>query len=241
MKTKLISFAILSAFLAGSLTTYIHGRSFWAPIYQKIVGKRSTADVITIYGDHARNRMRPFFEQANISYPPQSITFLAIKETEQLEIWAETNEGPRFIRSYQIEAMSGEPGPKLKEGDRQVPEGVYLIEYLNPNSAYHLSMKLDYPNPFDLKHATAEGRTQPGSNIFIHGKAVSIGCLAMGDQTIEELFVLTSDIGKANIQIAIAPNDPRVSPLPTSVSLGWISELHSTLNSYFSRYTKTLN
>ena len=56
-------------------------------------------------------------------------------------------------------------------------------------------MKLDYPNAFDRLHANAEGRTQPGSNIFIHGKAASIGCLAMGDAAIEELFLLVSDIG----------------------------------------------
>ena len=74
-------------------------------------------------------------------------------------------------------------------------------------------MKLNYPNEFDLAHAKIEGRTKPGSNIFIHGKAVSIGCLAMGDKTIEELFILANDVGINNITVVISPLDPRVNIL----------------------------
>ena len=74
-----------------------------------------------------------------------------------------------------------------------MPEGVYRIVALNPNSSYHLSMKLDYPTEFDLSKARAEGRTRPGSDIFIHGKAVSIGCVAVGDDAIEEIFVLVRE------------------------------------------------
>ncbi|NJN46820.1 MAG: L,D-transpeptidase family protein [Candidatus Competibacteraceae bacterium] len=92
------------------------------------------------------------------------------------------------IKHYPVLAASGTLGPKLCEGDRQVPEGIYRIKSLNPNSAYHLSLELDYPNAFDLRQAERDGRNNPGSAICIHGKAVSVGCLAMGDTAIEELY-----------------------------------------------------
>ena len=79
---------------------------------------------------------------------------------------------------------------KLREGDRQVPEGLYRLIGRNPNSNYHLSMKLDYPNSYDPRHAKREGRSNPGSNIFIHGKSLSVGCLAMSGEAIEAFFVL---------------------------------------------------
>ncbi len=122
------------------------------------------------------------------------------------------------------------------EGDGQVPEGLYRIESLNPNSSYHLSMKLNYPNTFDLKQAKSEGRDRPGSNIFIHGKSVSIGCLAMGDSAIEELFVLATDVGRKNIQVAIAPTDPRIKLLQTTTQPAWVGQLYDNLNAHFDRY-----
>jgi len=71
------------------------------------------------------------------------------------------------VADYRITAASGTAGPKLREGDRQVPEGIYRIVGLNPNSRYHLSMKLDYPNAFDRHQAARDGRARPGSDIFI--------------------------------------------------------------------------
>ena len=223
----------------GAVAMFFYGRSYWVPIYHGIVGKRTVQEVISIYGTDARERLKPYFTASGENYPPQKITLLAIKDTSILEVWSETAQGPKFIRSYQIQGLSGVSGPKLREGDKQVPEGFYDIEGLNPNSFYHLSMKLNYPNAFDLKHAKAEGRDSPGSNIFIHGKAVSIGCLAMGDSTIEELFVLTTDIGRNNLQVAIAPSDPRVTPLQASGKPLWVSELYQKLNVHFSRYVRS--
>jgi L,D-transpeptidase catalytic domain len=95
-------------------------------------------------------------------------------------VWVETSGQVVFIHSYSVLVASGHNGPKLREGDRQVPEGFYRITSLNPNSSYHLSIKLNYPNAFDQQHADEEGRDRLGGDIFIHGKAASIGCLAMG-------------------------------------------------------------
>ena len=101
-------------------------------------------------------------------------------------------------------------------------------------------MKLNYPNDFDLAHAKTEGRTKPGSNIFIHGKAVSIGCLAVGDKTIEELFILAKDVGIKNISVVISPYDPRVKELKYSEKEHpkWTKDLYKNITVEFSKYKK---
>ncbi|MGZ8916502.1 MAG: L,D-transpeptidase family protein [Methylobacter sp.] len=167
-----------------------------------------------------------------MSYPPREVIFIALKREKKLELWARDSGEFRFIRDYYIQAASGVAGPKLRQGDRQVPEGIYRIAGLNPNSHYHLSMKINYPNEFDLFHAWQEGRADPGSDIFIHGKTASIGCLAMGDEAIEELFVLTALVGAENVKVVIAPHDPRVYPLKVdSEELPeWTPELYSIIS-----------
>ena len=82
----------------------------------------------------------------------------------------------RMCNSIPVLGMSGKLGPKLGEGDRQVPEGIHRVESLNPNSLYHLALRVGYPNEEDRKHAAQEGRTNLGSDIMIHGKNSSIGC-----------------------------------------------------------------
>ena len=148
-----------------------------------------------------------------------------------MELWARDNGKFKLIRPYNIKAASGMRGPKLRQGDRQVPEGIYHIAHLNPNSNYHLSMKVDYPNEFDIDHAMYDGRHDLGGDIFIHGKNVSAGCLAMGDAAIEELFVLAAHVGASNIKVVIAPSDPRLRPLDTShPSLPvWTPELYDRI------------
>lgn len=227
---------ILAAFLGYGF--YSYARPLWVPGYQTLTGKRSTQQVIERYGIASLHRLEPFFAEAKAPYPPSRITLLAIKDEKKLELWTEENDQRFFIRAYPIKAASGTTGPKLREGDRQVPEGVYRLEYLNPNSTYHLSMKIDYPNAFDRQHARAEGRTQPGGDIFIHGNAVSIGCLAMGDTTIEELFTLVAKTGIENVKVMIAPSDPRkqdILPLATQKPM-WVSELYRELTAAFLPY-----
>ena len=205
--------------------------------------KKTVNDVLEYFGEGVRNELAPYFEQANISYPPKKITMLAMKEEHRLELWAaDESDQYSFIHSYEIKRLSGVNGPKLREGDRQVPEGIYKITSFNPNSSYHLSMKLNYPNKFDLLHARKEGRTEPGTNIFIHGRAVSIGCLAMGDETIEELFVLSKDVGLKNIYMVIAPYDPRKKKLEYDINSQpkWVSELYLNIEKEFSGMVKDL-
>ena len=131
------------------------------------------------FGDAAKQRLAPYFKKVGINFPPKAFTLLAFKDTKQLQLYATAKSGQWVkVREYPIQATSGISGPKLLEGDRQVPEGFYAIEAFNPNSRYHVSLRLNYPNAFDLQMAQADQRENPGSDIMIHGKALSVGCLA---------------------------------------------------------------
>lgn len=178
---------------------------------------RTTTQAATIaerleqYGVAARARLAPHFEKQKVAYPPSELIFVGLKEEKTLEIHAKSGTNDfKFIRSYPILAASGVAGPKRREGDRQVPEGIYCIDLLNPNSSYHLSMQISYPNAFDRAQAAKEGRTNNlGGEIMIHGDAKSVGCLAMGDEASEDLFVLAGDTGIKNITVILTPVDFR--------------------------------
>jgi murein L,D-transpeptidase YafK len=190
-------------------------------------GEWTVGDVVQAYGKNAVDKLGYYFKKAKVSYPPREATLIAYKQEKKLELWARDNGSFHLI----IMAASGEIGPKLRQGDRQVPEGVYHITDLNPNSHYHLSMKLNYPNEFDVYHAELDSRTDLGSDIFIHGKDASIGCLALGDAAITELFVLTAQIGVGNVKVVIAPHDPKLYPLlANSEELPpWTPELYAMI------------
>lgn len=237
--SKVIASAALLITGIGAVLFFLFGRSLWRPFDKKIVGTRSVIEVVQDIGSPARSRMQKFFKSAGVRYPPNEVALLALKDSALLELWVGPEHSPVFIRSYEIKALSGIKGPKLREGDRQVPEGIYEIEGFNPNSRFHLSLKLNYPNPFDLKHAKDDGRHEPGSNIFIHGKAVSIGCLAIGDEAIEELFVLAYDVGRSHIKVVIAPSDPRNRQLSADEFPTWVAELYRAIEAQFHRYLHT--
>ena len=139
------------------------------------------------------------------------LRILVFKNERRLEVHAPGWETPRV---YPMTGFSGTLGPKLKEGDRQIPEGVYGIEYLNPNSGYYLSMKVSYPNDADRRRAKADGRTNLGGDIMIHGKNVTIGCVPIGDDAIEDVFYLVNAVGIKNVSVIIAPYDMRSGRKP---------------------------
>jgi len=122
---------------------------------------------------------------------PQAPIFVRIfKEESELEIWKLKSDGRFYhFKTYPICNWSGEIGPKLKEGDRQAPEGFYSVsrEQMNPDSKYHLAMNLGYPNAYDRAH----GRT--GEFLMIHGKCKSAGCYAMTDALMEEIYAIARD------------------------------------------------
>lgn len=208
-------------------------RSKVAAATQKPAGPEKTVvDRLKQYGDAARSRLKPYFDKIQQPYPPAKLVFLGIKDDRRLQIYvAASNQTPQFLRSYPILAASGVLGPKLREGDKQVPEGIYQIEWLNPNSSYHLSMRVSYPNDFDRAQAAKEGRTNLGGDIMIHGDARSVGCLAMGDEASEDLFVLAADTGIENISVLLTPVDFRLKSLPDTATNApaWSGEIYAQL------------
>ena len=152
------------------------------------------------------------------------LRILVFKNERSLEVHAPGWKEPRI---YPMTAFSGTLGPKLREGDEQIPVGVYGIEYLNPNSSYYLSLKVSYPNASDRKRAKADGRTKLGGDIMIHGKAVTIGCVPVGDDAIEDIFYLAASIGINNVSVVIAPYDMRKGRNPEleRSPLAWYPDL----------------
>jgi murein L,D-transpeptidase YafK len=133
------------------------------------------------------------------------ILIRVFKEESELEVWKQNRTG-RFARlkSYPICRWSGELGPKIKEGDRQAPEGFYTITpgQMNPNSAYYLSFDLGYPNAYDRSH----GRT--GAQLMVHGDCSSRGCYSMTDEQISEIYALGRDAffgGQKSFQVQAYP------------------------------------
>lgn len=128
-----------------------------------------------------------------------------IKEDYELELWLQDADGSWGIHKvYDIAAMSGDLGPKQAEGDKQAPEGFYRVVpgNMNPRSRFHLSFNIGYPNAYDRRL----GRT--GSFIMVHGGDKSIGCFAMTDPCIEEIYTLVNEAFKAgipNIPVQIYP------------------------------------
>jgi hypothetical protein len=189
-------------------------------------GERTVATVVAGLGPDVRPRLRARFQAAGVPYPPPGLRLLAYKAEREMEVWAPRDGGWVRIHTYPVLAASGGPGPKLRQGDLQVPEGRYALTGLNPMSSYHLSIRVGYPARRDEEWARRDGRTNLGGDIFIHGRAVSIGCLAIGDDAIEELFVLVAETGLARSAVLIAPNR-RLLDLPRSPA--WAGELYRDL------------
>ena len=96
----------------------------------------------------------------------------------------------------------------------------------------HLSMMINYPNSFDRLQASKDGRRHLGNNIFLHGKTFSVGCLAVGDKAIDQLFLLVWRTGLSHVQLIIAPNDLRKGKPATSTFAQprWLPELYKNIS-----------
>ena len=195
-------------------------RRLFHPLFVRLQGRRTVDERVAEFSA-ARARMADRFRSAGITYPPGQVILLGLKDERRLEVYA----GPaadrrlRRVADFPIAAASGRLGPKLAEGDNHVPEGVYAVESLNPNSRFHAALRVGYPNELDRRLAARDGRPSLGGDIMIHGGSASIGCLAMGDPTAEELFVLAADVGVGNMTVVLAPIDLRGRPLPAELDV----------------------
>ena len=197
----------------------------------KMRGKATVNDRVNQYGASVQSRLAPYFQKAGVLYPPRKVVLVGLKKERQLEVYAASDDGKlKFIRAYKVLGASGKAGPKLREGDLQVPEGFYKIESLNPNSAFHLALRINYPNEFDKENAARDGRTQLGSDIMIHGSNASVGCLAMGDEAAEDLFVLVAEAGRENVEVILCPADFRkAGVLAPPAAPPWTPSLYRNL------------
>ena len=138
----------------------------------------------------------------------QSEVFIRVfKEEALVELWARAGSADTFalVRTFAICAPSGDLGPKRRQGDGQVPEGVYRVSGFNPTSAFHMSLRVSYPNASD---AILGVKGHLGGDIFIHGNCVTIGCVPIQDEFIEQLYlacVYARDHGQKQIPVHLFP------------------------------------
>lgn len=140
---------------------------------------------------------------AQVAWPVGELYLRAFKKEQQLEVWGgEPGKPLVLIKRYPICAASGALGPKRKEGDLQVPEGLYELGRFNPASSYHLSLEITYPNASDRVLSDPK---RPGGLIYLHGNCVSIGCIAIEDGPIEEVYLMALEARTRRIPIHIFP------------------------------------
>lgn len=230
MRRFLMPGIVTAAVLAGSALVVSEttgaGRGLWYPFSVAVVGARTHEAVVRSLAPRLRPALEAAAREKGIPYPPSGVTLVGLKEERRLEVWVRKGQAHVLLRDYAILAASGGPGPKLRQGDFQVPEGIYRITGFNPASSYHLSLRVDYPNAHDREVARSEHRTNLGGDIFIHGKSVSIGCVAIGDAGIEELYLLLADVGLGKTRVILAPN---ARPRPPSGAAAWVVVLYEQL------------
>jgi murein L,D-transpeptidase YafK len=157
--------------------------------------------------DRKMEALRKQFVEKKLSWPARFIYLRSFKYDSQLEVWVKDKASDPFVhfKTYSICALAGSLGPKRVQGDFQVPEGFYYINEFNPNSNYYLSLGLNYPNASDKILSDA---LKPGGEIYIHGSCVTVGCIPITDQQIDELYVLATvarDQGQHYIPVHIFP------------------------------------
>ncbi len=154
------------------------------------------------------------FEAKNLQWPAKYIYIRSFKYDSQLEVWVKDDLKDPFklFKTYRVCALAGTLGPKRLEGDYQVPEGFYYINEFNPRSEYYLSLGLNYPNVSDRILSDAY---RPGGAIYIHGSCVTVGCIPLMDNQIDEVYILAAHakgLGQDYIPVHIFPirfNVPR--------------------------------
>ncbi len=147
----------------------------------------ATSELSTRLFQEVSPRLRGELAERHLEFGA-SIYIRIFKQAGELELWVKSGNRFELFRTYCTCYFSGKLGPKLRQGDLQVPEGFYYVTpgRMNPWSSYHLSFNIGYPNQYDRHH----GRT--GGLIMVHGNCVSIGCVAMGDDQIEEIYTLAT-------------------------------------------------
>ena len=246
MKNILLHFIFFLTILSFILLAfYILGKDIWYPYYEKCYIEKNIEPIkckecIAVpcipttkpipEKISSERRLKHLLADSNFIIYPKKLTLIGLKNEQLLEVWGELNGQQVHIKTYPFTAFSGRLGPKFREGDRQIPEGIYGISYLNPNSKFHLSMRINYPNAFDKKMAGKEKRTNLGGDIMIHGSNRTIGCIPIGDDKIEELYFLVEKVGIKNIKVILSPIDFRLTDIKIKTNKHpWLNTLYSNI------------
>lgn len=200
----------------------------------------TVAQAIARYGEEARELLRAQCKSAGAVYPPKRIVLLALKDRKQLLMFAGAGGGAAggsgganqrlaLVQTFPLVSYSGGLGPKLHEGDLQIPEGNYRIT--GSSARDMLSLAVDYPNAFDRARGLEDHRKKLGGDILIHGGSVSTGCVVVSNEQMQEVFVALHDVGFKNVQLLIAPCDLTKSQpqLNWSKQPKWLPKLYAQL------------
>lgn len=164
------------------------------------------------------------FRALGEAFPPAGVYVRVFKAEREVEVWVRGRGSDRYVRlrRYPICQVSGALGPKRVEGDRQMPEGFYEIESFNPQSDYHLSLRVNYPNAAD-RTLGRSGRL--GGDIYLHGGCSTVGCVPVTDEHIRELYWLSVEAranGLQRIPVHIFPT--RMD----SIGMAWLQPFGAT-------------
>lgn len=229
---KLTRKILLAIGLIVAVSIYLkYDSSVYMPVINKMKGNETVESRISAIQYEVWNRLEKDLGLAGYKMDyPHEIILAAFKEERVMQVYAKDYNGIKLIKEYPFTAFSGELGPKLKEGDKQIPEGIYKVEYLNPNSSFYLSIKVNYPNEFDKSKTELSNLDELGGDIFIHGKSATIGCIPIGDEAIEEVFVLVHKAINNGIKVIISPRDFRTNTeYPQINGIDWENELYDII------------
>jgi murein L,D-transpeptidase YafK len=143
-------------------------------------------------------------EAAGVPHP-HALLLRVFKDERVLEMWIAATPGGPFVHvgDHAVCASSGGPGPKARTGDGQVPEGLYRVTTLNPWSRFHLSLRVDYPNASDRARNPGVPVSALGGEIFVHGDCVTIGCVPLGDEAIEEVYLVALETRSRGGEVSV--------------------------------------
>jgi murein L,D-transpeptidase YafK len=162
---------------------------------------------VKIAYEHVQDTVKKYFSDKKLSMEKFQLFVRAFKKEQILEVWIKEKNEDQFVllHTYDFCATSGVLGPKRKQGDLQIPEGIYSINHFNPVSNFYLSLGINYPNQSDL---ILSDKKKPGSAIYIHGGCATVGCIPITNESIKELYILAVEAknnGQNKILVHIFP------------------------------------
>jgi len=176
--------SLFLSFLFSFASIITHAQNSYLPV-RDISFKMQTALAIRM------DSLQKEFKAKGLEWPVRYMFIRSFKYDGQLEVWVknQAKEKYKLFKTYRVCLLSGAMGPKRMQGDFQVPEGFYYINEFNPRSNYHLALGLNYPNASDK---ILSDSLRPGNGIYIHGSCVSVGCIPVTDEDIEEIYLIAS-------------------------------------------------